>query len=263
MELRGGFPRLEDPRAPRKERAAFRRYRRTRMGRKRRSGRRSGSGDSTVEREEGEDASAEGDGTATGSLSDTDAGESDGSEEADGSSSVEQDSSSPEEGSCLEAETFFEKKIWNPFVSIQCTGCHTAGGPAQATDLVFVDGSTPEGMAANFNLFAEIAQTNFGSTSLILLKPTGLHPNGHTGGVLVQPDSAEYAALEHFVDLLNGDKDPCDPIGESASCDEVQPGPRQLRRLTRFEYDRTISEIFGFESTYGSAFTPEVVVHVR
>ena len=116
-------------------------------------------------------------------------------------------------------------------------------------------------MAANFNLFAEIAQTNFGSTSLILLKPTGLHPNGHTGGVLVQPDSAEYAALEHFVDLLNGDKDPCDPIGESASCDEVQPGPRQLRRLTRFEYDRTISEIFGFESTYGSAFTPEVVVH--
>ena len=79
--------------------------------------------------------------------------------------------------------------------------------------------------------------------------------------MLINPSSADYTALEHFVDLLKGNKDPCDPVGEVASCDVVEPGPRQLRRLTRFEYDRTVSDVFNIDSYWGASFTPEVVVH--
>jgi hypothetical protein len=45
-----------------------------------------------------------------------------------------------------------------------------------------------------------------------------------------------------------------------ASCKAELPGARLLRRLSRAEYDATIHDLFGIDSTWGDKLTPDVVV---
>lgn len=46
---------------------------------------------------------------------------------------------------------------------------------------------------------------------------------------------------------------------QSALCESVDPGPSPLRRLTRFEYNNTIQDLFGIDTRPADAFTPEKV----
>src|SRR5262249_53984009 len=72
--------------------------------------------------------------------------------------------------------------------------------------------------------------------------------------------SQAYADLKTFVDHVNGA--PCDSSSTPA-CDPARPsaGQRLLRRLTNFEYDRTLQDLLGIEPKYGYLFPPDDVVH--
>ena len=146
MELRG-IPRLEDSESPAEEEEGGSTLVANPNGMGKTSGRRSGSRDSTVEREEGEDASSEGDGTATFRH---------GRREPDGRKSrweflCRAGLLGPGRGRCRGRSVFEQKNLNRLYY--QRTGCHTAGGPAQATDLVFVD--EHRGNGCEFHFFAE------------------------------------------------------------------------------------------------------------
>jgi len=161
---------------------------------------------------------------------------------------------------CPEEYDYFVSRIWEPVLSVKCIGCHNAEGPAKKSDLVL---QTPEEegfLAHNFRVVSTVAAKKLGSKSALLLRPSGNHPDGHTGGKLVADDSISYAELEGFVSQLDEPK--CEVKDPLAACgDDAPPGPRQLRRLTRTEYDATVSDLLGLPSDAAERFTPENVVH--
>lgn len=161
---------------------------------------------------------------------------------------------------CLTDYDYFVEVLWEPLLQVQCVGCHVDGGTAKDSAMVFETGGTQESLEANFNTFVLMAEKTLGNESILLLKPTGLHPEGHTGGSLINPESSAYNELEEFVARITTDFDPCEEA-LSNTCEEVLPGKPLLRRLSRFEYDQTIEALFGIPSTWGSTFTPETVVH--
>jgi hypothetical protein len=94
---------------------------------------------------------------------------------------------------------------------------------------------------------------------LLLLRPTGRHPQGHTGGSLVDPSSEDYYRLETFVlRVTRGER--CDATPGEGACTAAKPGPRLLRRLTPREFDRTVGDLLGIDANYGVAFAADTVV---
>lgn len=163
---------------------------------------------------------------------------------------------------CPDDQTFFEDRVWRPILASQCVACHHAEGIAGGSRLILSLEDSPEARQANFDAAAEIARTDLGGTSVLLLRPLGQHPDGHTGGALVRAGSPEHEALRHFVARVTGAGQPdCDQDG---ACADPWPGHRALRRLTRFEYDNTLTDVLGdalgASVELGAGFTAENVI---
>ncbi|MEE2902439.1 MAG: DUF1592 domain-containing protein [Myxococcota bacterium] len=158
---------------------------------------------------------------------------------------------------CDKEMKFFEEQIWQPILSLQCVGCHNASGTAQSTRLVLNHADRLE----SYQALKDVALEELAGTSLLLLKPTLLHPQGHVGGQLIATDSGKYSALESFVAQVKTDE--CDAPEEKTDtpCTEVKPGERVLRRLTGREYDNTIKDLLGVDSSFGKDFVTDLVVN--
>src|SRR5690606_35424649 len=61
-----------------------------------------------------------------------------------------------------------------------------------------------------------------------------------------------------FVARVRGDEGACD--GGELACQAGDPGPRLLRRLSRTEYDNTLSALFDIDARYAPALVADVVV---
>lgn len=156
---------------------------------------------------------------------------------------------------CDEELSFFEEQVDTPILSVRCIGCHNADGVAKETDLLL---KADDGLH-NFRAASRVARKTAFGRSVLLLKPSLTHPEGHTGGELVPIGSPEYAALESFVEVAT---DPsCNPpVPESpTACDAPAPGPRLLRRLSRSEYVNTVRDLLGVEVDPSSFATDEIV----
>ena len=163
---------------------------------------------------------------------------------------------------CLSDEDYFEEHLWKPTLRVKCYVCHSEPGIAKDTQLVLQPEEVPNALELNFEMVQALAVTDVGGVSLLLNKPTNTHGQGHTGGEQFKVGSVEYKHFEHFVERVTGVIDPCaNPLPPIEVCETVEPGIRKMRRLTRFEYDRTVSDLLGIESTYGHDFTPETMVH--
>jgi hypothetical protein len=170
---------------------------------------------------------------------------------------------------CLSDLDYFESNLWKPTLRVKCFVCHNQDGIANQTDMVLRSDEEPDFLASNFETVKSLAQVDVAGTSLLLLKPTNTHGLGHTGGIQFKVGSTEYGHFEHFVDRISGVIDPCDapPLPGLETCDSVDPGIRKLRRLTRFEYGRTLQDLLGFlyssspEVMHGQDFTTETVVN--
>jgi hypothetical protein len=162
-----------------------------------------------------------------------------------------------DEVGCPDDPEFFQEHVYAPILGQKCIVCHAEGGLAQKSRMVLDPEDTAAAKEANFETVRALARIESDGTSVLLLRPTGRHPEGHTGGKLVDLGSSEYAALSSFVDRVTKGK--CDsPL---TVCDNPAASPRLLRRLSRSEYDATVSELFGIQSKWGAAFTADTVVN--
>lgn len=190
----------------------------------------------------GTDTATAGDtGTPTGSAADTDTG---------GGG-----------GACPSDVDFFTTEIQAPILGKTCIACHNAEGAAKATRMVLLPADAEGALEHNLAEAREVALVDVNGTSLLLLKPTGKHADGHTGGVVVKEGSPEVEALEQFVARTLGTFTCEDPMGEdAAACDQGGVGVRRVRRLSHVEYNRSIAEILGAPTDLGLAFASDSVV---
>ncbi|HSP77110.1 MAG TPA: DUF1592 domain-containing protein, partial [Myxococcaceae bacterium] len=164
---------------------------------------------------------------------------------------------------CPDDLEFFRTRLWEPTMSVQCIACHNSEGLAAGTRLVLQPPEAPGALEANFWAVRGLARVQHEGTSLLLLKPSGLHPDGHGGGGLLPQDSSRYDDFRHFVDRVTGVPGACEASPQQACAPESnEPGARQrLRLLTRFEYDSTLRELLRLDGTWAGSFPAEAVVH--
>ena len=148
------------------------------------------------------------------------------------------------EASCPEDSEVFATYVWEPVLGVQCVGCHVEGGVAGHTAMVL----DPDDMNASAAAVSAVVD-------VLLDKPTGLSPDGHGGGALVEVGSEAYEALAFWVDWTHGI---CDPPEDEPCPDAL--AQRRVWRLTHGDYDRAVQDLLGIDSTYGAGFTTDVVV---
>ncbi|MDD9943290.1 MAG: DUF1595 domain-containing protein, partial [Myxococcales bacterium] len=159
---------------------------------------------------------------------------------------------------CQDELAAFDRTLLQPLFSVRCVGCHNSDGVAGGTRLVLE--LDPANLSANYDAAATVAATEVAGRSLLVLKPTGEHPDGHTGGTLIAPNSAERERLSAFVAQVKTHA--CDPPKESsAPCRAPTPGRRQLRRLSRSEYQASVEDLLGISSEAERRFAADTFVH--
>lgn len=144
-------------------------------------------------------------------------------------------------------------------MSQRCVLCHNASGPAKGTRMVLKPSTEAGFLQANFETVKKVAAIDVGGKPLFLLKPSGQHPDGHGGGKIFAPDSPTYNDFSTFVGRVTKGQGcgSTTPVG----CTADGTGARVLRRLTRSEYDATIHDLFGIDSTYGTKFAADAIVN--
>ena len=94
---------------------------------------------------------------------------------------------------CEEDVDIFTEHVWEPVLGKYCVSCHVPDGQAGYTQMVL----DPDDMLQSLRQTSQVAD-------LLLLKPTDLHEDGHTGGELVLPDTEAWEALAFWIDWTNG-----------------------------------------------------------
>lgn len=162
----------------------------------------------------------------------------------------------PNQG-CPDDLEFFQANVHEPLLEKYCFLCHRDGGLAGNSRFKLVPKDQAGALEANFKMVKTLAAEAINGTSIMLLRPSGKHPQGHTGGTIFQPGSPDYSMLSLFVTRITQGQGCAAPV---ETCTSVEPGPRILRRLSREEYDATIKDLFGFESHWGRAFVPDIMI---
>ncbi|MBX2798890.1 MAG: DUF1588 domain-containing protein [Myxococcales bacterium] len=139
----------------------------------------------------------------------------------------------------------FTEHVWEPVLSGQCVACHAENGVAEESGLRLDPNDLTATMASTIQVAERLAA-----------KPSGTHPDGHGGGRVVQVGSDEHRALLFWKDWVGGT---CE-LPQPRSCGEEEPAERLLRRLTHAEYDRTVSDLLGFDVRAGEKFASDPVV---
>ncbi|MBK9258994.1 MAG: DUF1592 domain-containing protein [Polyangiaceae bacterium] len=158
---------------------------------------------------------------------------------------------------CPDDLEFFQANVYEPLLDKYCFLCHREGGLAGNSRLKLVPKDEAGALQKNFDMVKALAAEEVNGTSIMVLRPSGKHPNGHPGGVIFQPGSPDYSTLSLFVTRVTRGQGCAAPV---ETCTSVEPGPRVLRRLSREEYDATIKDLFGIESHWGHAFVPDIVI---
>lgn len=175
----------------------------------------------------------------------------------DGADSVGGKTPSVDAKDCPAGVDFFQRSIYEPILSQQCIVCHTANGMAKDSRMILTPPSDPDHMIKNFDVLRTVAKIDEDNKPLLLQKPTGEHKGGHTGGIVVPRDSANFASLQRFVAAVREGSE-CDE--GSGACQGARAGRRRLRRLTRAEYDLTVKDLLGTQASYGASFSADAVV---
>lgn len=168
-----------------------------------------------------------------------------------------------ESAGCPDDLEFFRTRVWEPVMSVQCVACHKSDGMAAGTRLVLLPPGEPGAVEANFMAVRAMAREQVDGQPLLLLKPSGLHPQGHGGGAVITQGSTRYESFQRFADRINGVPGACE-ASTVATCSPGEADPsakRRLRMLTRFEFDNTLRDLLYLESSWGQSLPAEEVVH--
>ncbi|MBX3126921.1 MAG: DUF1588 domain-containing protein [Polyangiaceae bacterium] len=100
---------------------------------------------------------------------------------------------------CLSERDYFAKNVWAPVLAKTCTKCHAPGGQAdeEGAKFTLLPSAYPGFVDANLAAAKLFAKTEYDGKSVLLRKPLGELEHG--GEKQLEADSAEYRALEAFI----------------------------------------------------------------
>jgi len=159
----------------------------------------------------------------------------------------------------------FRTTLYPILEKANCRACHNAEGVASATRLHFpeadADAQKVEDFGNSLVILVDRAQPD---ASLLLKKPTARIP--HTGGERIKPGSPEDAVLKAWVAQLTQLSGPALAKAlryrelESASTGAALADP-ELRRLTHSQYNHTVRDLLGDQTSPALQFPPEDFVN--
>jgi len=164
---------------------------------------------------------------------------------------------------CPDDLEFFRTRMWEPVMSAQCVACHKSDGVAGSTRMVLLPPGAPGAVESNFMTVRALAREKVNGQPLLLLKPSGMHPEGHAGGTVVEQGTTRYDNFQRFADRINGAPGACE-ASALVACEPGKTDPsgkRRLRLLTRFEFDNTLRDLLYLDSQWGQSLPAEEVVH--
>lgn len=146
-----------------------------------------------------------------------------------------------------------------------CRACHTAEGVAAATRLHMPEaGAAADRIAAFGNSLVTLVDREHPEASLLLRKPTARV--GHAGGERIKVGSPEEAVLRAWIDRLtrlSGEELAAalkyrqfEDAGGGAVVRDAE-----LRRLTHSQYNHTVRDLLGDQTTPSAQFPPEDFVN--
>jgi hypothetical protein len=140
--------------------------------------------------------------------------------------------------SCEDELIFYYVQDVKPILaSSSCTGCHNAGGIAEATNFNFGSAFTDQ---ETINSIANLTNANSVKESPFIRKPSGAIDHG--GGVLIEPGSDNYQKIVAFTELMAA-RDFCQ--SESVACGgEEAISTKKIRRLTMDQIQNVVHNTY-------------------
>ena len=173
---------------------------------------------------------------------------------------------------CFTVENYLTDVAWTQVFSQSCIACHRVDGAASQTRMVFENLPDPNSeldLISTLEQVTTVIEERERGIPLLLLKPLGLHPNGHGGGLLFSQDSSQAQVLIQLSERVLGIRNDCGMLTagaeaislelETEDCGELEPGRRMLRRLSHQEYQNTIYDLLGLEFDAEASFAADNV----
>ncbi len=159
----------------------------------------------------------------------------------------------------------FSNSLYPVLEKASCRDCHHSDGVASATRLQFPDlGAKPEIVEAFGRSLVVLVDRVQPEESLLLKKPTNRLP--HAGGIRVTPGTEDETALKAWIvklAALSGEnlaKALKYREDEAAGAGHVAPKVI-LRRLTHAQYNNTVRDLLGDQTSPAGQFPPEDFVN--
>jgi hypothetical protein len=155
----------------------------------------------------------------------------------------------------------FETGLYPVMEKADCRNCHNVDGVASGTRLHFPEsGSPPAKIEAFGKSLVTLVDRDQPELSLLLRKPTARMP--HAGGERIKPGGPEEAELKTWIERLTrlspGElasalryREQEDSAGSAGAADA------QLRRLTHSQFNHTVRDLLGDQTTPAAQFPPE------
>jgi hypothetical protein len=157
---------------------------------------------------------------------------------------------------CTADESKFAGGLYPVLQKANCRACHVDGGIASATRLHFPEVDAPPAQIEAFGRsLTPLVNRDQPEASLLYTKPT--NSTKHTGGKLIAPGSPEEALLLDWVRYL-ARANPTSNIQNPTSNLAV---PTVMRRLTHSQYNHTVRDLLGDQTSPANQFPPEDFVN--
>jgi hypothetical protein len=155
----------------------------------------------------------------------------------------------------------FRTTLYPILEKASCRACHNPEGVASATRLHFPESDAPASKIDAFgNSLVVLINRDKPEESLLLKKPTARMP--HTGGERIERGSPEEAVLKAWIahlSQLSGSE-----LAAALKYRELEnagsgaaPQDAELRRLTHSQYNHTVRDLLGDQSSPATQFPPE------
>lgn len=159
---------------------------------------------------------------------------------------------------------FFSDKVYPVLEKADCRACHNSNGVASATRLHFPEAGAPTDRIEAFGRSLVIlVDRNHPEDSLLFRKPTMRIP--HTGGMRIEPGSAEETVLKSWIQKLAalGGEELAQALNyrEDGQAAGLTAPKAVLRRLTHSQYNNTVRDLLGDRTAPASQFPPEDFVN--
>lgn len=159
----------------------------------------------------------------------------------------------------------FGSGLFQVLEKAECRSCHSPDGVASPTRLHFPDaGAAPERIEAFGRSLVTLVDKTQPDRSLLLTKPT--NRLAHAGGERIKPGSEDEAVLKRWVDRLTAlsgvELASAFKYREEESLGAGHKAQRiDLRRLTHSQYNHTVRDLLGDQTSPANQFPPEDFVN--